>query len=202
MNQKEIRNIPYKAFHDSLLSSRIGFEYRWFESRWYRFDLLTAVLESKRYPAEPDPESNAKINEKSVLAPPVFPGQSGNITLYRGMSRDEVVVILDGRFNEVGFYYTDIRNKAAGYAKKDGYICELVTPIKLVKDYNPALNEYIISIAEALPLSDPKFYKIWTPPRWVIWICPNWLRMIARAISRKKKYPPHIYRRVKHVKDI
>lgn len=111
----------------------------------------------------PDVQFNKAINPKLARLPQaqnlsVF---SENITLFRGMSIEEARAIIDGRAEESGIHYTNIRSVAAMYAQiRSGLVCEISIPTECVKFYIASRHhEYIIS-ANSLKQCRPFFYEI------------------------------------------
>ena len=113
----------------------------------------------------PNPHFNTEINAKLYRLPQAtnynkhFSGN--NITLFRGMSIEEARVIIDGRVEESGIHYTNVRRVAIMYAQiRNGLICEITIPKEDVKFYiNSRHHEFIIS-AYSLKQCRPLFYEI------------------------------------------
>lgn len=137
-----------------------------------------------------NPEINRILNEELAKLPPITQSNK-NIRLYRGMSRCEARAILDRKYNEVGCFYTQLRDKAAGYSNNtNGYVCEIIVPLTCVKDHNEYLNQDIISPLEAFPQSERIiFYKAFP------------LSKLLYKMFRRR-YKPYICFRVRNIDRI
>lgn len=146
---------------------------------------------------QPDPDFNKRINSKLSLLPPDpdFRDFTGDITLYRGMSTEEVRAMLACKYDEAGIHYTHIRDAAGVYALwRGGLVCEVTVPAELIKFFLIESDEVLIP-ANMLKPYPIFFYQVLKLPG-----------PLQRNIFEKTRllclYPPLMYRRINDYSEL